>query len=131
MGFFNFVMKNLGIQEIDDTNAKEKIRTQVYENDDTTKKVNNPKEVQNTDSVAIICPRFFQDVVDLVDFIAGGRTAVVDFNELATSSAERSIDFLSGAVFALKGSMEKVSEGLYLYAPQGVRLVKPTERRKK
>ncbi len=129
MGFFDFVMKNLGIREDTDNVTKEKDQNTPSES--SVKRASNPHEWNKPDSVAIISPRGFQDIVDLVDFISGGRTAVVDFNNLATNSAERSIDFLSGAVFALGGSMEQVSDGLYLYAPSGVRLVKPNTRKKK
>jgi len=118
MGFWKYVFNNMGIAKQADNEGN--------------KPVNNAKEPvervdkwRTDDSVAIINPQEFQDVVDLVDYIAKGRTAVVDFHNLATNIAERSIDFLSGAIFALGGDMQEVSRGLYLYAPSGVKLIKP------
>lgn len=115
MGFWKYVFNNIGINKDEEELSKPK-----QENIEPRR-----QKWRTDDSVAIINPRVFQDVVDLVSYISKGHTAVVDFNNLATHTAERSIDFLSGAIFALGGDMQEVSNGLYLYAPSGVKLIKP------
>lgn len=117
MGFWKYVFNNLGLNRDDEEETQPSVVQKVVDTD-------TPKW-KTDDSVAIINPRVFQDVVDLVSYISKGHTAVVDFNNLATHTAERSIDFLSGAIFALGGDMQEVSNGLYLYAPSGVKLIKP------
>ena len=115
MGFWKYVFNNIGISREEDIELTKP----------SPVKDNNETKWKTDDSVAIINPREFQDVVDLVSYISKGHTAVVDFKNLATNTAERSIDFLSGAIFALGGDMQEVSRGLYLYAPSGVKLIKP------
>ena len=80
-------------------------------------------------SVAIIRPKTFDDVLRLVDFVSGNRSAVVDFNALDNATLSRAIDFLSGAVCALHGQMHSVADGIYLYAPKCTKLM--TNKRKK
>ena len=80
-------------------------------------------------TVAVIQPFDFDDVIKFVDFISGNRSAVVDFNTLPNDELERSIDFVSGAVCALHGEMQNISNGIYLFAPNCTKLV--TNKRKK
>ena len=112
MGFWRYVFNSMGITKDEDRASQEVEREE-------------RQQWRTEGSVAIINPRGFQDVVDLVDYISKGHTAVVGFQNLSTNIAERSIDFLSGAIFALGGDMQEVSSGLYLYAPNGVKLIKP------
>ena len=80
-------------------------------------------------SVAILKPKNFDDVLKLVRFISGNRSAVIDFNGLDGAVLMRSVDFVSGAVCALSGNIQNISNGIYLFAPTGTKLM--TNKRKK
>lgn len=80
-------------------------------------------------SVAIIQPTNFDQILEFIDFISGNRSAVLDFNMLQKEDMLRAIDFVSGAVCALHGKMEQVSEGIFLYVPSCTKLI--TQKRKK
>lgn len=97
----------------------------------TTKNAKIPSNMvkQLDKTVAVIQPFDFDDVIKFVDFISGNRSAVVDFNTLPNDELERSIDFVSGAVCALHGEMQNISNGIYLFAPNCTKLV--TNKRKK
>lgn len=60
------------------------------------------------------------DVYDEVESIAQNikerRSVIVNFEQVDKEVAQRMIDFLSGAVFALEGTVEKVSAGTFLFA---------------
>ena len=80
-------------------------------------------------SVAIIKPNNFEDVLRFVKFVSGNRSAVVDFNNLCGEELQRCADFVSGAVCALNGTMQLISSGIYLFAPEHTKLM--TNKRKK
>ena len=80
-------------------------------------------------SVALIQPQSFNDVLKFVDFISGNRSAVIDFNALDGPEIQRAADFVGGAVCALRGHMQNVSNGIYLFSPSCTKLM--TNKRKK
>ena len=51
--------------------------------------------------------------------LMGGKTVVLNL-ELVTKDSKRFVDFLSGAVYALDGNIQKVSNGIFLIAPYNV-----------
>ena len=100
----------------------------------STKSDNNigclSKSIKKPDKkVALIQPKNFDQILEFVDFVSGNRSAVIDFNMLAGEDLVRAVDFVSGAVCALHGQMEKVSAGIYLFAPACTKLI--TQKRKK
>ena len=45
---------------------------------------------------------------------------IIDFEEVPPAVAQRMLDFLSGAVFALRGSIKKIKYKTYVLIPDGV-----------
>lgn len=100
----------------------------------STKSNTNPNFFNNyvkkpEKAVALLQPQNFNEVLKFVNFISGNRSAVVDFNALNSAEIMRAVDFISGAVCALKGDMQEVCKGVYLYTPSCTKLT--TNKRKK
>ena len=70
--------------------------------------------------VVIMQPDKFEDAQDISDHLKNNKPIVVNLENLEKEEAQRIIDFLSGAVYALDGNIQKVSNGIFLVAPQNV-----------
>ena len=88
----------------------------------------NGGSVQN---VVLYSPRSFQDVQTLIDFLKAREPSVVDLAGVKDSSAQRILDFLSGAIYALSGSIHRISGTIFLLTPSGVTLTVPNDVKRK
>lgn len=64
--------------------------------------------------------RGMSDVLPVAQGLKQGEQQIVNLEQTEQRVAERSIDFLSGVAFALDGSVHKVGERVYLFAPANV-----------
>ena len=67
-----------------------------------------------------VCPTSFSDVESIVKKLKRHEGVIVDFEEVPPSVAQRMLDFLSGAVFSLRGSIKKIKYKTYVLIPDGV-----------
>ncbi|MBR0376673.1 MAG: cell division protein SepF [Firmicutes bacterium] len=58
----------------------------------------------------------YDDMQDIARHIKERKVAVVNFEEMDKDVAQRMVDFLSGAVFALDGVPRKVSGGTFIFS---------------
>ena len=72
--------------------------------------------------VSILMPVSFRDITRFVQALNKNQPLIVNFNNLNPTQAERSLDFVCGAVCALGGKLEKIDHGIYFYAPKGVKV---------
>jgi cell division inhibitor SepF len=75
---------------------------------------------QNQFKVVIIQPEAFDDAQSICEHLKNKKPIVVNLEMLEKETAQRIIDFLSGSVYALEGSIQKVSSGIFLIAPNNV-----------
>ena len=67
--------------------------------------------------VVVVQPMSYNDAPEIADHLKAKKPVVVNLEKLEKSVASKIFDFLSGAVFALDGSMQKVSNGILLVVP--------------
>lgn len=72
--------------------------------------------------VAIVTPERFSDVEMLIKKLRNREGVIVDFDGIPPHVAQRMLDFLSGAVFALQGTVNKLKYKMYILIPQGVKI---------
>ncbi|MCL2630665.1 MAG: cell division protein SepF [Firmicutes bacterium] len=77
------------------------------------------KLADKSKNVVIVRPEGFQDVQKLIDKLKQRQGVIADFSR-ASNSAQRMIDFLSGAVYALDGKIERIENKMYLMTPKGI-----------
>ena len=70
--------------------------------------------------VVVIQPTSYNDSQDIADHLKSKKPVVVNLERLDKEDARKMVDFLSGAVYALDGSMQKVANGILLLAPYNV-----------
>jgi cell division inhibitor SepF len=62
----------------------------------------------------------FNDARVAADGLKGGQQQVVNLERASPEMAERIIDFLNGCTYALDGTVEKIGEKVYLFAPANI-----------
>lgn len=85
-------------------------------------KPNNVVELQQTKNVKLVVlgPRKYEDVQSVADHLRARRPIVVNLEAADPDARMRILDFLSGAVYALGGRSQKVSEMIFLMAPTNI-----------
>jgi cell division inhibitor SepF len=64
----------------------------------------------------------FDDVQGMVDHLKGRAPVVANLSGADYDTARRMVDFLTGAVYALNGTVHKVADGIFLFAPENVEI---------
>lgn len=71
-----------------------------------------------------IRPVRYDEAKDIADMLKAGRPVLMDIGSAEEPIARRLIDFVSGLIYGVDGTMEKVSPGVFLIKPRGVRVVR-------
>ncbi len=70
--------------------------------------------------VMVYQPFSYDDTQTIVDSLKSRKPIIVNLEALDVELAQRVLDFMSGAVYALDGSIHKVSRGIFVLAPSNV-----------
>lgn len=79
------------------------------------------KEADKTGNKMILLePRAFSESQQIADHLKNRNSVVVNLKRVTSDQAKRIIDFLSGVIYAIGGSMQKIGVGIYIVAPKNV-----------
>jgi cell division inhibitor SepF len=67
--------------------------------------------------VVVMTPARFEDAMAAVLAVQRLRTVVLQLGGMEPAEAQRTIDFVSGGVYALDGQSERLGETVFLFAP--------------
>ena len=70
--------------------------------------------------VVIVTPESFEEARDICDHLKQKKPVVINLESVEKEIARRIVDFLSGAVYAVDGNIQKISAGIFLVAPYNV-----------
>lgn len=119
--------KFLGFMGFND--VEEIIEEEYLEDDDREEEeVSNKKKrgqvvsihSQKQMKVVVMEPKTFEEVQAIADNLKNRKSVVVNLENAEKELAKRVVDFVSGAVYALNGSSQKVGNGIFLFAPNNV-----------
>ena len=68
-------------------------------------------------------PVSYEDTQTIIDNLKNRKPVIVNMEDLEVDCAQRILDFLSGAIYALSGTMCKVSRGIFVVAPNNYDVV--------
>lgn len=146
MGVLDFLFKGMGFEGEEKPTKKPKKKTSVIpveenvvkkdmkrsENFDLftaasfpTSSTNNYTEAAK--SMLVHEPKSNKDIQIIVDTLRRHESAIVNLGALTPADAEKILDFLSGAVYALKGNLRRLEGDLFLLTPEGINIVSPTD----
>lgn len=84
-----------------------------------TRRKDSPKLPPDTKMV-LFEPRSFEEAEEVAKYLKDKRAAVVNLHRLQRDYAQRTIDFLTGVVFALDGSIQKIGHNVILCTPRTI-----------
>ncbi len=65
-------------------------------------------------------PRSFDEAQEIGRRLKDNKAAVINLHKLQREYAQRTIDFLTGVVFALDGTIQKIGQNVILCAPRSI-----------
>lgn len=68
-------------------------------------------------------PISYEDTQNIIDNLKTRKPVVVNMEDLELESAQRILDFMAGAVYAISGNIHKISRGIFVVAPNNVGIV--------
>lgn len=140
MGIFDWLLKGLGfeteekenkiVKKIKEKNEPNKVAGASYnfnnfsqnskqekvDNDDYA--INNVS-TQINQNVAMFSPSNMSDVQAIVDFTRKRLAAIVNLSAFDEEELEGVLKFLNGAMYAMRGKVQKLDGKIYLVAPEG------------
>ena len=145
MGFFDWVMHGLGFEETEKKEKKSKkdkhnknMEEDKYSNFNLHEQIegrtapnvssNQPAGfnfgIQSNSNIIMVEPKSMSEIQQVVDYLKQGQTVAVNLQGLSSTDMERILDFLSGAIYGLNGSIHRWHEDLFLLAPEGHKILK-------
>lgn len=89
----------------------------------TSSKKSNVVNIHSTTTpmkVVLVEPVSYDEVQNICDNLKSKKPIIINFENMDKETARRMVDFISGAVYALDGNIQKVSNGIVLVAPSNV-----------
>ena len=128
MSVMNRFMSFLGLQEEEEiverrssADAEQEIETPVFESRKTVKGGNVVSiHAQKNSRVVLSEPRSYDEAQEIADHLRSRRSVVVNLQRIRSDHAIRIVDFLSGTVYALNGSINKIGPNIFLCTPDTV-----------
>lgn len=71
-------------------------------------------------TMVVVEPKDYKDAEKIADHIKGGRPILMNIEQTEEAPAERIVDFVQGVMYALDGRMDRVSDTIYLCAPNSM-----------
>ncbi|MCT4621363.1 MAG: cell division protein SepF [Marinisporobacter sp.] len=103
----------------------ESVETSVEYNEPITpiqSKKNKIVNIHTTTQMKVVVyePTDFEEAPSIVDNLKNRKPVIMNLEKLEPELAKKIFDFANGAVYALDGSIQKVSKGIFILAPSNV-----------
>ncbi|MBR2077447.1 MAG: cell division protein SepF [Exiguobacterium sp.] len=100
--------------------------TSVVRQDDRPKSANNlvalNTKKKDRSKVVLAEPRVFAEAQDISDHLKENRAVIVNLQRMSKEQSRQVVNFLSGVVYALEGSMTSIGHNTILCTPNNVEL---------
>ena len=74
------------------------------------------------EEVKVVKPQSFNESKTITDYLKSNKTVVVNLEGIEITTAQRIIDCIAGASYALGGSLEPISNKIFIVAPSDVEI---------
>ncbi|MGM9961297.1 MAG: cell division protein SepF [Allobaculum sp.] len=85
-----------------------------------TRRKNGPTPLDDKTKMVLFEPRSFGEAEVVGSRLKEGRAVVVNLHKLDREFARRTVDFLSGVVYALDGNVQKIGQNVILCYPSDI-----------
>jgi FtsZ-interacting cell division protein YlmF len=80
-------------------------------------------EEASTAEIVIIEPLSFNDVPEAIQALRNQQMVVLNLAQMNFEEAQRSIDFLAGGILMFNGTVEKIDQKIFLFAPYNTEII--------
>jgi len=129
MSMMEKVKDFIGITDLEEDYEEEEVVSEGTERNKNermetyTKRNNVIKVHSNTDMKVFICePEKYEDCTKAVDEIKNRKVVVLNIEGMELENQKQVFEFIKGAVYALEASIQKVSNGIFVLAPNNVQI---------
>jgi len=108
-------------QETESMDAYDEVAEQAYERPVTTRRKH--KTIKTTDidmSMMLVKPKDLADAQVIIDSLKQRKPVIVNLEDNDFAQAQRVLDFVSGAVYALCGEVKEISKKIFAVIPAHV-----------
>jgi cell division inhibitor SepF len=125
----NKMMGFLGLEDDISEELEDSIQSEEIENGGDpeiepsfSKKNNRVVSIHTTISakVRIVKPASYEEAADIIDELKNRKIILVNTTELDLKVAQRLLDFMGGASYALSGDLQEIEKGVYILSPSNV-----------
>ncbi|AZZ61588.1 cell division protein SepF [Oenococcus sp. UCMA 16435] len=81
----------------------------------STQSTNNSAKIDS--HIALFVPKVFSDAKTIVNQLLLHEAVIVNFSAIDETQSAKIVDFVAGAIYAVEGSIEKISDEIWLIAP--------------
>ena len=124
---FNKMLNFVGWEEDDEVDEgkaeiKEEVQQPQFMHSGSKKQQNKVVNIHTAAQfkVVIMQPQNIDDAQDICDHLKNKKPIVVNLEDVEKEQAQRILDFMRGSVYALDGNIQKVSNEIFLVAPNNV-----------
>jgi len=82
--------------------------------------VERATSVRELDRITTLHPRTYNEARTIGEHFREGTPVIMNLTEMDDNDAKRLVDFAAGLIFGLRGSIERVTQKVFLLSPQNV-----------
>ncbi len=82
--------------------------------------INSSRAQYSSQHVYVIKPDEFDDAQMIIDHLRSGQAIVINMEGIELPTAQRIIDFIAGACYAVDGSLQAISGNIFIAAPNDI-----------
>jgi len=79
-------------------------------------------DVSSSSKMVLFEPRAYSESQQIADYLKKRNAVVVNLKRVTPDQAKRIVDFLTGSLYAMNGSLQKLGGGIFLCAPNNVNI---------
>jgi cell division inhibitor SepF len=82
----------------------------------------HPQQTADLASITTLHPRTYNEARTIGEHFREGTPVIMNLTEMVDSDAKRLVDFAAGLIFGLRGSIERVTNKVFLLSPANVQV---------
>lgn len=83
----------------------------------------NGKITKDASNMLVFTPASFDDVETIIDHLKTGESVILNLRDIKEQTAQRILDFIAGAIYALSGCIYPIENALFALTPSGVNIL--------
>lgn len=129
--FINKLLDYIGLEETPADDEAEVMEEESFSQDEyvqeepvsfNSRKRGKVVDISSANRVKVILdqPMNYDDTQNIIDNLRLRKLIIINLELLEVDIAQRVLDFVSGAVYALRGNIQKVSKGIFVLVPNNI-----------